>query len=183
MAIISREQIVEGLVDILGSEQVVTDEQVLKESSLDRYRKYEQVCEVYTQPIPAAVVYVKSAEEVSEVLTFANDNEINVVPRTGQSAIEGGLETALKDSVVIDGSTMNKVIKVDEYNMQVTCQCGVPLQELDDMLRERGYTTSAVQASGTDGRAGRDEKYRTVLNAVRRYRGYDRRYGSSIPER
>ncbi|MFR5585940.1 MAG: FAD-binding protein [[Clostridium] scindens] len=36
---------------------------------------------------------------------------------------------------------MNKVIKVDEYNMQVTCQCGVPLQELDDMLRERGLTT------------------------------------------
>ena len=25
--------------------------------------------------------------------------------------------------------------------MQVTCQCGVPLQDLDDMLRERGYTT------------------------------------------
>ena len=44
MAIISREQIVEGLVDILGKDQVVTDEQVLKESSIDRYRKYEQVC-------------------------------------------------------------------------------------------------------------------------------------------
>jgi len=141
MAIISREQIVEGLVKILGEEQVITDEQVLKDSSIDRYRKYEQVCEVYTQPIPAAVVYVKTPEQVSEVLTFANDNEINVVPRTGHSAIEGGLETALKDSVVIDGSMMNKVLKVDEYNMQVTCQCGVPLQELDDMLRERGLTT------------------------------------------
>ena len=99
MAIISREQIVEGLVKILGEEQVITDEQVLKDSSIDRYRKYEQVCEVYTQPIPAAVVYVKTPEQVSEVLTFANDNEINVVPRTGHSAIEGGLETALKDSV------------------------------------------------------------------------------------
>lgn len=141
MAIISRKQIVEGLVKILGEEQVITDEQVLKDSSIDRYRKYEQVCEVYTQPIPAAVVYVKTPEQVSEVLTFANDNEINVVPRTGHSAIEGGLETALKDSVVIDGSMMNKVLKVDEYNMQVTCQCGVPLQDLDDMLRERGLTT------------------------------------------
>ena len=78
MAIISREQIVEGLVKILGEEQVITDEQVLKDSSIDRYRKYEQVCEVYTQPIPAAVVYVKTPEQVSEVLTFANDNEINV---------------------------------------------------------------------------------------------------------
>ena len=64
MAIISREQIVEGLVKILGEEQVITDEQVLKDSSIDRYRKYEQVCEVYTQPIPAAVVYVKTPEQV-----------------------------------------------------------------------------------------------------------------------
>ncbi len=76
MAIISREQIVEGLIKILGKEQVITDEKVLKESSLDRYRKYEQVCEVYTQPIPAAVIYVHSTEEVSEVLKFANENEI-----------------------------------------------------------------------------------------------------------
>jgi len=138
---LSREQIVSGLVRILGSEQVITDEQVLKESSLDRYRKYEQVCEVYTQPIPAAVVYVKSTGQVADVMKFANDNRINIVPRTGHSAIEGGLETTLVNSVVVDGSMMNQVLKIDTYNMQVTCQCGVPLQELDDRLREMGYTT------------------------------------------
>lgn len=141
MALIKREQIVEGLIKILGSENVITDEQVLKESSNDRYRKYEQVCEVYTQPIPAAVVYVHSTEEVAHVLKFANEYQINIVPRTGHSAIEGGLETSLENSVVVDGSKMNKVLKVDKYNMQVTCQCGVPLQDLDDMLQEQGYTT------------------------------------------
>ncbi len=141
MALIKREQIVEGLIKILGSENVITDEQVLKESSNDRYRKYEQVCEVYTQPIPAAVVYVHSTEEVAQVLKFANEYQINIVPRTGHSAIEGGLETSLETSVVVDGSKMNKVLKVDKYNMQVTCQCGVPLQDLDDMLQEQGYTT------------------------------------------
>ena len=138
---LSREQIVKGMQDILGADQVITDEAVLKESSNDRYRKYEQVYEVYTQPIPAAVVYVKSTQQVAEVLKFANENGINVVPRTGHSAIEGGLETAVENSVVIDGSEMNKVIEVNEKNMQVTCQCGVPLQDLDDMLRERGLTT------------------------------------------
>ena len=48
MAIISREQIVEGLVKILGEEQVITDEQVLKDSSIDRYRKYEHRYVKYT---------------------------------------------------------------------------------------------------------------------------------------
>jgi alkyldihydroxyacetonephosphate synthase len=138
---ISREEIVKGLVKILGEEQVITDEEVLKESSNDRYRKYEQCYNVYTQPIPAAVAYVKSTEQVASVLEFADKEHINVVPRTGHSAIEGGLETALENSIVLDGSQMNKVIDVNKTNMQVTCQCGVPLQDLEDSLREQGLTT------------------------------------------
>ena len=138
---ITREEIVKGLQSILGEESVITDEAVLKESSNDRYRKYEQCCEVYTQPIPATVVFVRSTEQVASVLKFANENGINVVPRTGHSAIEGGLETALENSVVIDGSEMNQILEINETNMQVTCQCGVPLQKLDDLLQERGLTT------------------------------------------
>lgn len=141
MSTLSREKIVEELINILGADQVVTDETVLKESSLDRYRKFEQCHKVYTLPTPAAVIYVHNTDEVAKVLKFADDNRINVVPRTGQSAIEGGLETLAENSIVIDGSTMNKVLKVDTTNMQVTCQCGVPLQKLDDDLRAIGYTT------------------------------------------
>ncbi len=141
MSTLSREAIVSNLVAIVGEENVITDEKVLKESSLDRYRKYEQTHEVYVLPTPAAVVKLHSTEDVAAVLKFADENKINVVPRTGQSAIEGGLETALENSIVLDGATMNKVIKIDTENMQVTCQCGVPLQDLDDHLREMGYTT------------------------------------------
>ena len=138
---ISREKIVEDLVKMLGEEQVVTDEEVLKESSNDRYRKYEQCYNIYTQPMPAAVVYVNSTEQVAKVLDFADREHVNVVPRTGHSAIEGGLETAVENSIVLDGSGMNKVLKVNEKSMQVTCQCGVPLQDLEDQLREMGLTT------------------------------------------
>jgi len=42
------------------------------------------------------------------VLRFANENRINVVPRTGHSATEGGLETAVENSIVVDGSRMNR---------------------------------------------------------------------------
>ena len=139
---ISREEIVAELKNILREEQVVTDEEVLKESSRDRYRKYEQCMNVYTQPIPAAVVFAESTEDVAAILKFADENGVNIVPRTGQSAIEGGLETAKENSVVVDGTRMNKVIEVNEKNMQVTCQCGVPLESLEDSLREKGLTTA-----------------------------------------
>lgn len=139
---ITREQIVAELKNILREEQVVTDEKVLKESSRDRYRKYEQCMEVYTQPIPAAVVFAESTDDVAAILKFADENGVNCVARTGQSAIEGGLETAVENSIVIDGTRMNKVIEVNETNMQVTCQCGVPLESLEDSLREMGLTTA-----------------------------------------
>lgn len=137
---LSREQIVEELEKILGAENVITDEQVLKESSVDRFRRYEELNGVFMLPIPAAVVYVHSASEVSEVLKLANEHKINVVPRTGRSATEGGLETALENSIVVDGSRMDKIINIDTYNMMATCECGVPLQILEDKLREQGFT-------------------------------------------
>ncbi|MBW6463093.1 MAG: FAD-binding oxidoreductase [Bacillota bacterium] len=138
---LTRENIVEGLEEIVGQEQVITDEAVLRESSVDRFRRFEELHGVFTQPIPAAVVYVHTTEETAAVLKFANDNMINIVPRTGHTATEGGLETIAENSVVVDGSAMNKIIKIDTYNMQATCQCGTPLQVLEDQLREKGFTT------------------------------------------
>jgi alkyldihydroxyacetonephosphate synthase len=137
---ITREQIVKELIQLLGKDQVVTDEQVLKLSSVDRFRRYEELNGVFALPIPAAVVYVQSTAEVQAVLRFANENRINVVPRTGHSATEGGLETAVENSIVVDGSRMNRILKIDPYNMQVTCQCGTPLQAVEDALRAQGLT-------------------------------------------
>ena len=138
---LKREQIVEALIEIVGEDDVVTDEQVLKESSVDRFRRFEAYHGVYQLPLPAAVVYVNSTQDVANVIKLANKNRINVVPRTGHSATEGGLETALKNSIVVDGSHMNQIIDIDTYNMQATVQCGTSLQALDDRLREQGYTT------------------------------------------
>jgi alkyldihydroxyacetonephosphate synthase len=138
---LKREQIVEALEHIVGKDHVVTDEQILKESSVDRFRRFEAYHGVYRLPIPAAVVYVKNTLDVAAVLKFANENRVNVVPRTGHSATEGGLETALENSIVLDGSGMNRILDIDTTNMQATVQCGTPLQELDDRLREHGYTT------------------------------------------
>ncbi len=138
---LSRETIIQDLRSILPEERIITDAEVLKKSSVDRFRKYEDICEVYTQPAPAAVVKVKSAEEVSEMLKYLNKNKLNAVARTGGSATEGGLETVVENSVVIDGSEMNEIINIDPYNMLATAQCGVCLEYLENILREQGYTT------------------------------------------
>jgi alkyldihydroxyacetonephosphate synthase len=138
---LSREEIVDALVGLLGPGQVDTDEAELRASSADRFRQFETIFGVYTLPIPAAVAYVGSTEQVAKVLAFANQHGINVVPRTGRSATEGGLETAVENSVVLDGSRMNRVVAVDPVDMLATVQCGVGLQVLDDLLAGQGFTT------------------------------------------
>jgi alkyldihydroxyacetonephosphate synthase len=138
---LTREAIVDQLKYIVGSEQVITDEQVLKENSHDRYKKFETIFGVYSTPIPAAVVKLQNTKQVSDVLKFLNDHKINTVPKTGGTATEGGLETIVENSVVLDGSEMNRIIKVDPVNMLATAQCGVNLGEFEDHLREQGFTT------------------------------------------
>ncbi len=138
---LSRTAIVQGLQQIVGPANVVTDEMELKRSSVDRLHLYEDVHGVWTQPLPAAVVMARGTAHVAEVLKFANANRINVVARTGRTATEGGLQTLVPDSIVLDGSGMNKILKIDPYNMQATVECGVCLQTLEDECRKHGVTT------------------------------------------
>ena len=138
---VTREQIISGLTDLLGPGKINTDEQELREASVDRFKKYTAVHDIFDGPIPAAIVTPVSAQEVSAVLAYANAHRINVVPRTGRTATEGGLETVVENSVVLDGSAMTAIVAVDLVNMMVTAQCGVPLQLLEDTLRARGLTT------------------------------------------
>ncbi len=138
---LTREAIVEHLQEILGSDQVLTDEHLLQQRSIDNFRKLQNIFGVYTMPPPAAVAVVKSTDEVAKVLAFADEHRVNVVARTGGTATEGGLETPVENSIVVDGGLMNKIISIDEYNMQATAQCGVPLQALEDAVRAVGLTT------------------------------------------
>ncbi len=139
---LTREEIREGVSALVGPANVDLDEQHLREASVDRFRKYTAVYGIYDGPIPAAIVSVHSVSQVASVLRFANDHYINVVPRTGGTATEGGLETIVEDSLVLDGSAMNEILSIDPVNMEATAQCGVALAALEDAARVQGLTTA-----------------------------------------
>jgi len=138
---LSRQSIVEAMTGLLGPGAVETADERLKAASVDRFKKYTAVHGIYDGPIPAAIVYPASTAEVAAVLRFAEDNLVNVVPRTGGTATEGGLETVVEDSLVVDGSRMNTILAIDPVDMMATAQCGAGLQDLEDTLRAQGLTT------------------------------------------
>ena len=138
---LSRQAVVEHLTGLLDPADIITDEHALREASVDRFRKYSAVHGIYDGPIPAAIVRPRTTAQVADILAFAQEALVNVVPRTGGTATEGGLETVVEDSIVLDGSAMDAILDINDVDMMATAQCGVPLQVLEDTLRARGLTT------------------------------------------
>ena len=89
---LSRDGIVEGLRRIVAPADVVTDEKILVQSSVDNFRKLQNIFDVHTMPVPAAIVLARSAEQVAAILRFAAEHGVNVIPRTGGTATDGILE-------------------------------------------------------------------------------------------
>ncbi|WP_250674062.1 FAD-binding oxidoreductase [Paraclostridium ghonii] len=138
---ITNEEIVTLLKGFLNEDQINTDIDALYDASSDRYNKYAKAKGVLPVPLPTAIVYPNCTEDVKKILEFSNEHSINVIPRGGKTATEGGLENWKEQAIVVDGSKMGNIINIDTYNMQATVQCGVKLQDLEDEVRKLGYTT------------------------------------------
>lgn len=137
----NKEIIIQQLAGFLSPDQINTNGDDLYDAAADRYKKYAKARKVLDVPSPIAIVYPKSTEEVSRLLAYCNDNGINVIPRGGKTATEGGLENWKESTLVIDALNLNQILKIDPYNSQATVQAGVALQDLEDELRKIGLTT------------------------------------------
>jgi alkyldihydroxyacetonephosphate synthase len=134
-------EILKAISTFLTEDQINTNHDDLYDASADRYKKYAKARKVLDVPMPTAIVYPKSTAEVARLLSYCNENGINVIPRAGKTATEGGLENWKEATLVIDTLHLDQIIKIDEYNMQATVQAGVALQTLEDELVKRGFTT------------------------------------------
>src|SRR4051794_12612598 len=80
------ERLLIELETIISIEQIITDHESLYDASADRYKKYAKAKKVLDVPMPMAIVYPHSTEEVQSLLKFCNQNKINVIPRSGKTA-------------------------------------------------------------------------------------------------
>jgi len=138
---LDRNEVLKLVSGILPANQINTAADDLYDAAADRYKKYAKARKVLDVPVPAAIVYPRTTEETAQVLSMCNAHGINVIPRAGKTATEGGLENWKENTLVIDARDLNQIIKIDEYNMQATVQAGVILQHLENELNQRGLTT------------------------------------------
>ncbi len=133
-------QALRDLSAILGAENIITEEEALKEHDSDD-RCYAKSFGLFTVPLPLCIAMVKNTDQIKQVLHYCQSEKISVIPRTGASAYEGLLSCENEHSIILDASSMNQIIRIDEANMMATCECGVPLQTLEDLLQKKGLTT------------------------------------------
>lgn len=129
------------LAELLDERRINTDADDLYDAAADRYKKYAKAKRALDVPPPAAIVYPDSTAAVSALLAFCDEHRVNVIPRAGKTATEGGLENWKELTVVVDAKNLDRILKIDEYNMQATVQAGVALQTLEDELAKVGLTT------------------------------------------
>ncbi len=84
-----------------------------------------------------AVVYPKSAEQVSKVLQLCNDVALSVVPQGGLTGMVGGA-LPRPDCIILSMERMREIEEVDLAASTMTVQAGVPLEVVQKHAAEMG---------------------------------------------
>ena len=85
--------------------------------------------------MPDIVIQAITTDEVSKVMKYAYENNIPVTPRGSGTGLVGAA-VPLKGGVVIDLSTMNKMLELDEENLTLTLEPGVLLMDIGKYVEE-----------------------------------------------
>ena len=86
---------------------------------------------------PDAVAFAHSTEEVSEIMQICARHKVPVIAYGTGTAIEGHVQ-ALRGGVCIDLSQMDRILQVNQEDMDCTVQAGVTRLQLESHLRDTG---------------------------------------------
>lgn len=114
---------------IMGETNVIVDPEALEFYSHDETETLHFVPEVVVKP--------GTTEEIAELFKICNRDLIPVTPRGGGTGLSGGALAHL-GGVVLSTERLNKIIDIDERNLQVTTEPGVITEVLQNAVKEKG---------------------------------------------
>jgi glycolate oxidase len=86
---------------------------------------------------PDLVLQPESVSEVSAIMRHCYEQNIAVTPRGAGTGLSGG-SLAIYGGISLDMRRMNRILKIDTRNFQVTTEPGVITQELQEAVLEKG---------------------------------------------
>jgi len=123
------------LIKIVGSENVIDDS-----NTLDLYSRDHSFA---TPMMPLLVVKPKNADEVQDIVKWANRTNTPLVPiSSGQPHFRGDSVPSVEGAVIVDLSGMKRIIMMDRRNRVATIEPGVTYSELQPALAKEGMRLS-----------------------------------------
>jgi alkyldihydroxyacetonephosphate synthase len=93
----------------------------------------------------SAAVKAVNVDELVKLVNFASSKGIPLYTRGGGSSVTGA--SIPSGGIVVDTSSLNQILDMDEANRTVTAQSGVKLKTLESKLNEGGFTLSQFPES------------------------------------
>lgn len=87
--------------------------------------------------LPELVLVPNTKEQISQILRYCNQEHIAVTPRGAGSGLAGGA-LPVKSGVVISMERFDKILEIDERNLQATVEPGVITETLQNAVKEKG---------------------------------------------
>lgn len=103
----------------------------------DKFKKYTRD---YTEDLefaPELILKPTSTDELSKIISYCNNNLIAVTPRGAGTGLSGGA-LAVYGGVMISSENLNRIITIDEDNLQLIVEPGVITEELQNAVKEKG---------------------------------------------
>lgn len=113
---------------IVGAEHVIVDAEKRYDYSHDQTEDYSFLPDVVLKP--------GSTEEVSRIMKLCNEYELPVTPRGAGTGLSGGA-LPVSNGVVVSMERFNKILNIDEMNLQATVEPGVITEVFQNAVRER----------------------------------------------
>ncbi|QEC53248.1 glycolate oxidase [Anseongella ginsenosidimutans] len=126
------------LQEIVGTAHVLYDPETLTNYSHDETEDLSF--------LPEAVIRPGTAAEVSAILKCCNQYLIPVTPRGAGTSLSGSA-LPVHGGLVLSLERMNRIIDIDERNLQATVEPGVITQVLMDAAAEKGFLYPVDPAS------------------------------------
>ncbi len=124
--------------------QIVGDDAVLyHRADMERYSHDETEDLVY---YPEVVVKPTTVQQIAQLMRLCNENLISVTPRGAGTGISGGA-LPVAGGVLLAMERFNKILAIDEENLQATVEPGVITEVFMDAVAEKGLLYPVDPAS------------------------------------
>jgi glycolate oxidase len=120
--------IISAIRELLGDDAVLNSEVDLHAYSHDETEDLTYYPEIVVRP--------ENARQISELLRFCNTHAIPVTPRGGGTGLSGGA-LPVYGGILLSMERFNKILEIDERNLQATLEPGVITGLFIDAVAER----------------------------------------------